>query len=250
MPWSSSTERCSIFPSPIKSPPYAPQQPNAPPTVLSRGEVHALLQNLEGVHRLMAELLYGAGLRLMECVRLRVKDVDFSQKHIAVRSGKGNKDRVTLLPTPLAPKLRAQFDRVRERHAMDIEAGYGSVYLPHALARKYPNAAKEWVWQYVFPARTISRDPRSGISRRHHVQRNGIQKAVHRAAKQARIEKRVGCHTLRHSFATHLLEDGVNIRVLQELMGHADVKTTEIYTHVMDRSLSGIRSPLDNLTDS
>jgi integron integrase len=222
------------------------RQPS-PPTVLTRGEVQRLLAAMTGKHALMARLLYGGGLRLLECIRLRIQDVDFGQGLIFVRGGKGGKDRTTLLPRNLRDELQAHIEAVKTLHHQDLEAGCGEVYIPEALARKYPKALRETGWQWVFPARERSLDPRSGREMRHHVLESGLQKAVKRAAQQARIDKKTGCHTLRHSFATHMLEHGVNIRVLQELLGHADVKTTEIYTHVMARDIRQLQSPLDRL---
>lgn len=218
-----------------------------PPTVLTQEETLRLLSHLDGTHALMAKLLYGAGLRLMECVRLRIKDVDFGQNLVFVRGGKGGKDRTTLLPANIRDALREHIARVKELHHQDLEAGYGEVHIPEALARKYRQAAKETGWQYVFAAKKRSVDPRSSREMRHHVLESGLQKAVKRAATRADITKKVGCHTLRHSFATHMLEAGVNIRVLQELLGHADVKTTEIYTHVMAKDIRQLQSPLDRL---
>ncbi|MBU4262749.1 MAG: integron integrase [Proteobacteria bacterium] len=218
-----------------------------PPTVLTQSEVQRLLAAMSGKHALMARILYGGGLRLMECIRLRIQDVDFGQNLIFVRGGKGGKDRTTILPRNLQDELRAQVEEVKELHHLDLEAGFGEVYIPDALARKYPNAARETGWQWVFPAQKRSVDPRSGKEMRHHVLESGLQKAVKVAAQRAGITKKIGCHTLRHSFATHLLEQGVNIRVLQDLLGHADVKTTEIYTHVMARDIQRLQSPLDRL---
>jgi integron integrase len=195
----------------------------------------------------MAKLLYGGGLRLLECIRLRIQDVDFGQGIIFVRGGKGGKDRTTILPRNLHDELQAQIEAVKAIHHQDLEEGFGEVYIPEALIRKYPKAARETGWQWVFPAKKRSLDPRSGREMRHHVLESGLQKAVKQAAKQAGIDKKTGCHTLRHSFATHMLENGVNIRVLQEILGHADVKTTEIYTHVMARDIRQLQSPLDRL---
>jgi integron integrase len=220
-----------------------------PPVVMTRSEVKRVLANINGNHLLMANLLYGSGLRLMECIRLRVQDVDFERNLIYVRAAKGGKDRNTIMPAFVKDTLRDQIQRVKQIHDEDIAKGFGEVYLPQALTRKYRRAAWELRWQYVFPAKKLSTDPRSGKLRRHHVLESGLQKAVKTAANRAGIMKRVGCHTFRHSFATHLLENGVNIRVVQELMGHADVKTTEIYTHVMDKNLTAVASPLDNLQD-
>ena len=218
------------------------------PTVLTSEEVSRLLDQLQGRHALMAKLLYGGGLRLMECVRLRVKDVDFGQGRIFIRNGKGGKDRSVILPDAVRPELQARIDDVIALHRSDLEEGFGEVYLPAALGRKYPNAAKEPGWQYVFPAKKRSKDPRSGKTMRHHVLESGLQKAVKLALSRAGIHKKAGCHTLRHSYATHLLENGTNIRVVQKLMGHADVKTTEIYTHVMKKDIDGVKSPLDMLS--
>jgi integron integrase len=193
----------------------------------------------------MAKLLYGSGLRLMECVRLRVKDLDFANRAIIVRDAKGMKDRVTVLPESLVQPLQEHLQGVKRLHEEDLAQGYGSVYLPYALARKYPNADKEWIWQYVFPSKRLSVDPRTGIVRRHHISESSLQKAVREAARRAGIDKRVTCHTLRHSFATHLLQNGYDIRTVQELLGHKDVRTTMIYTHVLQRGGLAVRSPLD-----
>ena len=217
------------------------------PTVLTQDEVKLLLSQMSGTHALMARLLYGAGLRLLECLRLRIQDVDFGQRQLFIRDGKGGKDRVSLLPQGLTADLQAHIERVIQLHQKDLAEGFGRVYLPEALARKYPNAATETGWQYVFPAKKRALDPRGGEERRHHAQESGLQKAVKTAARKSAIPKRISCHTLRHSFATHLLENGVNIRMVQELMGHADVKTTEIYTHVMRKDVGTVVSPLDRL---
>ena len=217
------------------------------PVVLSRAEVDALLRQMRGPYALMASLLYGAGMRLMECVRLRVKDVDFGNGYIMVVQGKGGKDRRVPLPGRLEAGLREHLQKVKRQHDADLAAGFGSVFIPEALARKYPNAAREWPWQYVFPAARVSEDPRTKTRRRHHVNENGLQKAVKAAAAEAGIAKRVTCHTLRHSFATHLLQGGSDIRTVQELLGHADVSTTMIYTHVLGRPGLAGGSPLDLL---
>ncbi len=221
-----------------------------PPVVMTQSEVARVFNEMKGTHLLMARLLYGGGLRLMECVRLRVQNLDFAKKQIYVRGAKGGKDRVTILPGTIREDLQNHLLYVKQLHEDDLVEGYGEVYLPHALERKYSNAAKEWGWQYVFPAKKLSKDPRSGKLRRHHVLESGLQKAVKLAVQQAGISKRVSCHTFRHCFATHLLENGVNIRVVQKLMGHTDVKTTEIYTHVMEKNISAVLSPLDQLVRS
>jgi integron integrase len=215
------------------------------PVVLTEQEAKALLAQLTGVHWVLASLLYGAGLRLMEALRLRVKDVDFARREIVVRDGKGGKDRVTVLPAKLVEPLRQQLAKARELHTRDCLAGYGEVYLPFALARKYPRAAREWGWQYVFPATVLSEDPRSGCMRRHHLDEQGVQRAVRSAVRRAGIVKPASPHTLRHSFATHLLQAGYDIRTVQELLGHADVKTTMVYTHVLNRGGRGVLSPMD-----
>ncbi len=221
------------------------KKPKRLPTVLTREEVARVLVQLSGTHRLMAQLLYGSGLRLMECVRLRVKDVDFAQRQMIVRDGKGMQDRVTVLPDVLVAPLQEHVQRVKRLHDEDLARGQGSVYLPFALERKYPNADREWVWQYVFPSGRLSRDPRSGVVRRHHISESILQKAVKKAVRLSGVQKRVSCHTFRHSFATHLLENGYDIRTVQELLGHKDVRTTMIYTHVLNRGGLAVRSPLD-----
>lgn len=215
------------------------------PVVFNKEETKAVLSHLRGEMWLMASLLYGSGMRLMEAVRLRVKDVDFSKSEIIVREGKGNKDRVTVLPKPLAHPLEQHLIRVKAIHEMDIREGYGKVYLPFALARKYPNAHREWCWQYVFPASKRSIDPRSGQIQRHHIAESALQKAVKAAIKRAGINKPGSCHTLRHSFATHMLESGYDLRTIQELLGHQSVETTQIYTHVLNRGGRGVKSPLE-----
>ncbi len=255
------------------------KRPERLPTVLTHQETLDILNQLNGAYKLMAQLLYGSGLRLMECVRLRVKDLDFQYKTVTVRDGKGEKDRVTPMPDSLIPSLQRQIERVRLLHDEDLAAGFGQVYLPNALAKKYPNAAGELLWQYLFPAPKLSLDPRSatpsptsalemgegqggntpspnlgegrdggqnGLLRRHHLDPTGLQRSVKEAARKAGIQKRVTCHTFRHSFATHLLQNGYDIRTVQELLGHKDVRTTMIYTHVLQRGGLAVKSPLDS----
>ena len=217
------------------------------PVVLSEAEVRRLLAGLEGVRWLMASLLYGAGLRLQECLQLRVKDVDFAYRQVFVRDGKGGRDRVTMLPEGVVQPLQAHLGKLRTLHRKDLVEGYGEVWLPHALARKYPRAGFDWGWQFVFPSKKRSPDPETGVIRRHHVYPDTLHRAVKRAARAAGIIKPVSCHTLRHSFATHLLQSGSDIRTVQELLGHSDVSTTMVYTHVMNKGARGVTSPLDRL---
>ncbi|WP_167757091.1 integron integrase [Thiorhodococcus minor] len=224
------------------------KRPARVPVVLTREEVRTLLESLEGVYALMARLMYGTGMRLMECIRLRVADVDFGNGLIVIRDGKGGKDRVVPLPARLVEPLRAHLKQIEQLHDADVAAGLGEVFLPDALARKYPSAAREWIWQYVFPSAKLSTDPKSGRVRRHHLNESGLQRAVKRAGGSAKIQKRVNSHALRHSFATHLLEAGYDIRTVQGLLGHADVSTTMIYTHVMNRpGVVPVKSPVDDL---
>lgn len=222
-----------------------PRRPARLPVVFSREEAAAVLARVEGVHGLMARLLYGAGLRLMECARLRVKDFDFAAGELRVSDGKGRRDRMTVLPQSLETAMGEQLGRTRALHERDLREGYGAVCLPDALARKYVSASREWAWQWVFPSARRARDPRSGEIRRHHVHEAGLQRAVKEAVRAAQVAKPGSCHTFRHSFATHLLEDGYDIRTVQELLGHRSVRTTMIYTHVLKRGGRGVRSPLD-----
>jgi integron integrase len=219
--------------------------PRRLPVVLTPEEVGSLLRRLDGAPRLVASLLYGSGLRLLESLTLRVKDVDFASGEIRVRDGKGRKDRVVPLPQAVVEPLLAHLERVRELHKRDYELGFGQVELPGALARKYPRASREWGWQWVFPATTRYVELETGVERRHHLHETAVQRAVARAVKRAGIAKHASCHTLRHSFATHLLASGYDIRTVQELLGHRDVKTTMIYTHVLNKTGLGVRSPLD-----
>ena len=225
----------------------AAKTPRRLPTVLTQGEVRALLHELNGTMGLLASLLYGTGMRLLEGLRLRVKDVGFEQRELLVRDGKGNKDRVTVLPENLMLPLQEQLARTRALHDRDLATGHGQVWLPDALSVKYPRAPSAWGWQWVFPSAVLSIDPRSGVQRRHHLNEASVQKQVAGAARRAGFAKPCSPHVLRHSFATHLLQAGYDIRTVQELLGHADVSTTMIYTHVLNRGGRGVRSPLDSI---
>lgn len=221
------------------------KRPERLPLVLSREEVAAILSHMHGRAWLMASLMYGAGLRLLECARLRIKDVDFSRGEVTVRDGKGRKDRVTVLPEKLAQPLLAHVERVHRQHEADLAGGLGTVHLPDALDRKYPSASREWAWQWVFPATRLHVDATTGERRRHHLHESVLQRAFKDALRAAGVPKPASCHTMRHCFATHLLEAGYDIRTIQELLGHRDVSTTMIYTHVLNRGGRGVRSPLD-----
>jgi len=221
------------------------KRPKRLPVVLSKPEVSRLLEKTSGINGLIARLIYGTGMRQMECLRLRVKDIDFDYRQITVRSGKGDKDRMTMLPDSLLDAIETQLARARRLHLHDLEQGFGESRLPYALARKYPNAGREWGWQFVFPSARRSVDPYTGVIRRHHWYHTNLHRAIKQAACSIGLNKPVSAHTLRHSFATHLLENGYDIRTVQELLGHKDVKTTQIYTHVLNRGGRGVRSPLD-----
>ena len=221
------------------------KRPRYLPTVLTPSEVIAVIRQLSGVHNLLVKVLYGSGLRLSEALRLRIKDIDFEQHQIVVRDTKGGENRVTMLPESIAEELKIHLLGVKQIHQQDLYRGYGSVYLPFALERKYAGADRQWIWQFVFPAERFSKDPRTGVVRRHHLHESGLQRAIKRAVGRANIQKRVSCHTFRHSFATHLLQNGYDIRTVPELLGHKDVKTTMIYTHVLNRGGRGVKSPLD-----
>jgi integron integrase len=225
--------------------PIRPTRPKRVPTVLSKDEAKKVIANMQGIYRIMAQIMYGSGLRLMEVMRLRVKDLDFANRQIIVRDGKGENDRLTMFPDSLLEPLRLHLKHVKTQHEVDLSAGFGTVYLPYALDRKYPNANREFAWQYVFPAPLLSTDPVSGIKQRHHLNEANLQRAVKLAAQLSKIDKPVSPHTFRHSFATHLLENGYDIRTVQELLGHKDVKTTMIYTHVLQRGGLAVKSPLD-----
>jgi integron integrase len=223
------------------------RRPRRLPVVLSRQEVKAVLDGLEGTPRLVCALLYGSGLRLLECLRLRVKDIDFQRREITVRDGKGGKDRVTMLPASVAAPLQAHLERVRRQHVKDLGRGLGRAPLPDALARKYPGADRQWAWQWVFPASSHYVDAHTGTRHRHHLHESAVQRMVKEAVRRSEVSRPASCHSFRHSFATHLLEDGYDIRTVQELLGHKDVKTTMVYTHVLNRGGMGVRSPMDGL---
>jgi integron integrase len=225
---------------------FRPQRGKSVPTVLSKDEVKRVFENMTGIHKLIAQVMYGGGLRIMETMRLRVKDIDFDNHQIIVRDGKGEDDRLTMLPDAVIQPLQLHLRYVKSLHEKDLADGFGSVYLPYALERKYKLAHKDWIWQYLFPAPDLSKDIPTGIVRRHHLHESTVQKAVKEAARLAKINKHVTPHTFRHSFATHLLQAGYDIRTVQELLGHKDVKTTMIYTHVLQRGGLAVKSPLDN----
>jgi integron integrase len=223
------------------------KKPKRLPTVLTKEETLTVIERLSGPQRLMAKLLYGSGLRLMECLRLRVKDLDFAQRQIIVRDGKGMADRVTMLPESLIIPLQEHLSHVKRIHAQDVAQKVGPVYLPLALERKYQHAGRLWIWPYVFPSDHLSEDPRTGITRRHHASESALQKAVSQAGRSTGLHKRLSCHTFRHSCATHLLQQGYDIRTVQELLGHKDVKTTMVYTHMLNGGRLAVRSPLDSM---
>jgi len=223
-----------------------PQKSSHIPTVLSKQEARQVIDHMDGIFRLLAQMMYGSGLRLMEVLRLRVKDLDFANHQIVVRDGKGENDRITMFPDSLLEPLRLHFKHVKALHEKDLFDGFGTVYLPYALEKKYPNANREFAWQYAFPASDLSADPVTGVKQRHHIHETSLQKAVKRAARLTGIDKPVSPHTFRHSFATHLLQSGYDIRTVQELLGHKNVKTTMIYTHVLQRGGLAVKSPLDD----
>jgi len=223
------------------------KKPQKLPEVFTHNEVQDVIAKLEGIYWILGTLMYGSGLRLIECMRLRVKDIEFASKKVIVRSGKGEKDRITMLPELVISALEEHLEQVKKVHKKDLKKGFGTVYLPYALAKKYSNANREWIWQYVFPASKLSIDPRTGVKQRHHLDESAVQKAVKQAIRKAGIIKQASCHTFRHSFATHLLEAGYDIRTVQELLGHEDINTTMIYTHVLNKGVLGVRSPADML---
>jgi len=222
-----------------------PKKGKRVPVVLSSQEARAIISSMTGVYKLLVQIMYGSGLRLMECLRLRVKDFDFENRTILVYDGKGGDDRITMLPESMIAPLRAHLEQVKAIHQKDLANGFGSVYLPFALEKKYPAAHKQWIWQYAFPASNLYTEPETGMARRHHIHETALQKAIRAATLLAKVNKRVTPHTFRHSFATHLLQNGYDIRTVQELLGHKDVKTTMIYTHVLQRGANAVKSPLD-----
>lgn len=223
-----------------------PKKSKRVPVILSPQEAHLMIENLTGPYKLLVQIMYGSGLRLMECLRLRVKDIDFENHRIIVYDGKGGDDRITMLPESIKAPLRQHLAQVKAIHQKDLAAGFGSVYMPFALEKKYPSAHKQWLWQYAFPASKLYTDSETGVTRRHHIHETALQRSIREAARLARIHKHVTPHTFRHSFATHLLQNGYDIRTVQELLGHKDVKTTMIYTHVLQRGGMAVKSPLDS----